>query len=134
MGRIIVAPAEVKEIYDAWGFSPAILTGDFLFLGGQVGIHADGSASTDPAEQIEQAFVNMGALLKSAGATFDDVVDLTAFYTDYPQHAGLARPMRERFFGTDTPPNWTAVGVAALAEPFVFEVKAIARVPKNNLG
>ncbi len=129
MGRTIIAPKEIKELYDAWGFAPAIRSGDLLFIGGQVGIYADGTAPNDPAQQIEQAFANMGAVLRAAGATYDDVVDLSAFYTNYAEHGGLARPIREKFFGTDTPPNWTAVGVAALAEPFVFEVKAIARVP-----
>ncbi|KAB7613248.1 RidA family protein [Amylibacter sp. SFDW26] len=129
MGRNIVAPKDIKDLYNAWGFAPAIQSDDLLFIGGQVGIYSDGTTPKDPAQQIEQAFVNMGAVLHAAGATYDDVVDLSAFYTNYPEHGGLARPIREKFFGVETPPNWTAIGVAALAEPFVFEVKAIARVP-----
>ncbi len=129
MGRIVVAPPELKKHYDAWGFSPAIQSGDLLFLGGQVGLCSDGSVPSDPSQQIEQAFVNVESILQSVSATFDDIVDLTAFYTNYPEHGRLARPIRDKFFGTDIPPNWTAVGVAALAEPFVFELKAIARIP-----
>ena len=130
MKRITVAPQKLKEAYNAWGISPAILSGDFIFLGGQVGLRTDGSIPTDPSKQIEQAFVNMGSILETAGATFDDVVDLTAFYTNYPEHGSLVRPIRELFFGTDELTNWTAIGVAALAEPFVFEVKAIAHVSR----
>lgn len=103
-----------------------------MFLGGQVGIRADGSAASDPAVQIEQAFENMGYILKAAGGAFSDVVDLTAFYTNYQEHGRLARPIRDKFFGADIPPNWTAVGVAALAEPFVFEIKGIARIPEQH--
>lgn len=129
MGRTIITPPGAEAIYKQYGFSPAVLSGDFLFLSGQVGISADGSVSDNPAEQIEQAFINLGDILKVAGATFDDVVDLTAFYINYKEHGVLARPIRDKYFGTNVLPNWTAVGVSALAEPFIFEVKSIARVP-----
>ncbi len=131
MTRTPVNPAPLKQSYDAWGFSPAVLSGDFLFIGGQVGIKSDGTIPTDPSAQMEQAFINMGSILESVGASFDDVVDLTAFYTNYPEHSSLARPVRDQFFGINNTPNWTAIGVAALAEPFVFEVKAIVRIPEQ---
>ncbi|MEO0914588.1 MAG: Rid family hydrolase, partial [Pseudomonadota bacterium] len=61
--------------------------------------------------------------------SLDDVVDLTVFYTNYPEHMALGRAVRDEVFGTATPPNWTSVGVAALSPPFIFEAKAIALLP-----
>lgn len=129
MVRKIVTTPKAEALFEKWGIAPAIMSGDLLFIGGQIGIRPDGSASLDPEEQIEQAFKNMGEILDSAGASFDDVVDLTAFYTNYGQHGSLVRPIREKFFGTKVLTNWTAVGVSELAEPFIFEIKAIARLP-----
>ncbi|MEM9358564.1 MAG: Rid family hydrolase [Pseudomonadota bacterium] len=124
-------PVRLANIYNAWGFPPAISSGDLLFIGGQVGVRMDGSVPSDPLQQIDIAFENLGHVLVDAGASYDDVVDLTAFYTRYQEHSGLARPVREKYFGTDNPPNWTAMGVVALAEPFVFELKAIAHLPMD---
>lgn len=128
MPRNVINTPNLTELYGSWGIAPAIKTGDLVFLGGQIGIRPDGSVADNPSDQIDQAFANMGLVLASAGATFDDVVDLTAFYTNYPEHGSLSRPIREKYFGTEHLCNWTVVGVSHLAEPFVFEVKAIARV------
>lgn len=127
MSRQVIKTPGLSDLYEAWGITPSVRSGDLLFVGGQIGIKADGSPEVDPAAQIEKAFENLGRVLKSAGATFDDVVDLTAFYTNYPDHGVLARPIRERFMDTENPCPWTAVGVTHLANPFVFELKAIAR-------
>ena len=132
MGRVIISPPELKAIYDSWGFSPSVLAGGFLFIGGQVGINSKGDVSDDPAEQIDQAFINMGYILREAGANYDDIVDLSAFYANYPEHSSLARAIREKHFGTVNPPNWTALGVADLASPFLFEAKATAYVGSQS--
>jgi len=131
MKRIAVAPVELKEAYESWGITPAILSDDFVFVGGQVGMKADGSVPNEPSEQIEQAFINMRNVLEAAGTSFDHIVDLTAFYTNYSEHGSLVRPIREKFFSHDTPTNWTAIGVVSLADPFIFEIKAIAKIPAS---
>ena len=89
--RVPITPTELKDNYDSLGFSPAVLSGDLLFIGGQVGICLDGSVPTDPSKQMEQTFLNMESVLKAAGGTFDDVVDLTVFYTNYEAHGSLVR-------------------------------------------
>lgn len=128
MSRQVIETPGLSELYRAWGIAPSVKSGNLVFVGGQIGIKTDGSPELDPTAQIQKAFENLGLVLKSAGATFADVVDLTAFYLNYPEHGGLARPIRERFMGRENPCPWTAVGVTHLASPFVFELKAIARI------
>jgi enamine deaminase RidA (YjgF/YER057c/UK114 family) len=51
-----VYPAGRHQLYDAHGYSPAIKSGDFLFVSGQVGSRDDGSPEpdyTDPETQFE---------------------------------------------------------------------------------
>jgi enamine deaminase RidA (YjgF/YER057c/UK114 family) len=70
----------------------------------------------------------MSAVLKAAGATFEDVIDVTSFHTDPQNQFETFMAIRETFLGEAPYPTWTAVGVNWLAG-FDFEIKVIARVP-----
>lgn len=128
--RDAVYPADRGRhaLYDAHRYSPAIRSGDFLFVSGQVGSRADGSPEPDFAAQVQLAFDNLGSVLEAAGCSFDDVVDVTAFYTNPAAQAEIVRTVRSRAFGGPPYPNWTAVGVTLLAG-FDFEIKVVARLP-----
>jgi len=52
-----------------------------LFVSRQVGSR-DGSPEPVFEKQVKRAFDKPGAVLKAAGCTFDDVVDVTTFHTD----------------------------------------------------
>ena len=68
-------------------------------------------------------------MLKAAGCTFDDVVDVTTFHTDPAAQWETIAPIRLKAIGEPPYPNWTAVGVNWLAG-FDFEIKVIARLPQ----
>jgi len=133
MARTVVSPDGLPDVYASYGLAPAALSDGFVFTSGMVGARPDGSVPDDPAEQIDQAFQNLRTVLEAVGATFDDIVDTTAFYTDYESHGSLAGVARRKYFGAALPPTWTAVGVTALAAPFVFEMKCVVRVPQLAL-
>ena len=59
-------------------YSQGIVFGDLVFVSGQVGSREDGSPEPDFAKQVQLAFDNLEAVLKAAGASFDDVVDVLA--------------------------------------------------------
>ena len=82
MTRDAIFPAGRQALYDINRYSAAIRSGDLLFVSGQVGSREDGSAEPDFKQQVELAFANLEAVLKAAGATLDDVVDVTSFHTD----------------------------------------------------
>jgi len=127
--REAIFPAGRHALYAEHRYSAAIRSGDLLFVSGQVGSRADGSPEPDFARQVELAFENLKAVLKAAGATLDDVIDVTTFHTDPQNQFETIMAVRNRIIGEPPYPNWTAVGVNWLAG-FDFEIKVIARVPQ----
>lgn len=126
--RDAVFPAQRHALYDLHQYSPAIRSGDLLFVSGQVGSRDDGSPEPDFARQVRRAFANLRDVLHAAGASFDDVIDVTSFHTDPEKQLETVMAVRAQEIGAPPYPNWTAVGVTWLAG-FDFEIKVIARVP-----
>ncbi|HIP78307.1 MAG TPA: RidA family protein [Kiloniellaceae bacterium] len=128
--RDAVFPAGRQALYEMHHYSAAIRSGDFLFVSGQVGSREDGSPEPELEKQVQLAFDNLSAVLKAAGCTFDDVVDVTTFHTDPASQIETVSAVRLKAIGAPPYPNWTAVGVNWLAG-FDFEIKAIARLPQS---
>ena len=127
--RDAIFPANNRHaLYDKHRYSPAIRSGDLLFVSGQVGSRDDGSPEPVFADQVRRAFANLKAILTAAGCTFDDVVDVTTFHTDPEAQLETVMDVRTAEIGEAPYPNWTAVGVTWLAG-FDFEIKVIARIP-----
>ena len=80
--RDVVFPAGRQALYDHHRYSAAVRSDGFLFVSGTVGSREDGSPEPDFAKQVKLAFANLKAVLAAAGASFDDVVDVTSFHTD----------------------------------------------------
>ncbi len=128
--RDAVFPANRHALYDAHQYSPAIRSGDLLFVSGQVGSRADGTPEPDFAKQVKLAFDNLNAVLKAAGASFDDVIDVISFHTDPETQFETVMAVRAKEIGEAPWPTWTAVGVTWLAG-FDFELKVVARIPEK---
>lgn len=128
--RDAITPANRHALYEKHRYSAAIRSGDLLFVSGQVGSRADGSPEPDFEQQVRLAFDNLANVLKTAGCTFDDVVDVTTFHTDPANQFEAIMKVRETVIGDAPYPNWTAVGVNWLAG-FDFEIKVVARIPEQ---
>jgi len=126
--REAVFPANRHALYEQHRYSPAIRSGDLLFVSGQVGSRDDGSPEPVFEDQVRRAFVNLRSVLAAAGCTLADVVDVTTFHTDPEAQFETIMRVRGEEIGEPPYPNWTAVGVNWLAG-FDFEVKVVARVP-----
>lgn len=126
--RDAIFPPDRHALYDAHQYSPAIRSGDLIFISGQVGSRADGSPEPDFAKQVKLAFDNLNAVLAAAGASFDDVIDVISFHTDPETQFETVMAIRAQEIGAAPWPTWTAVGVTWLAG-FDFELKVVARVP-----
>ncbi|WP_105383715.1 RidA family protein [Neorhizobium alkalisoli] len=126
--RDAIFPAGRQALYENHKYSAAIRSGDLLFVSGQVGSREDGSPEPDFKKQVELAFQNLGAVLKAAGSTFDDIIDVTTFHTDPQNQFEAVLAVKDATFAEKPYPNWTAVGVNWLAG-FDFEIKVIARIP-----
>ena len=126
--RNAVFPAGKQALYETNRYSAAIRSGDLLFVSGQVGSREDGSPEPEYGAQVQLAFDNLNAVLKAAGCTFDDVVDITTFHTDPVNQVETFTAIRNKAVGDPPYPNSTAVGVTWLSG-FDFEIKVIARIP-----
>ncbi|EUB97008.1 Endoribonuclease L-PSP [Rhizobium sp. CF080] len=127
--REAIFPAGRHALYEEHRYSAAIRSGDLLFVSGQVGSRVDGSPEPDFERQVQLAFDNLAAVLKAAGCTFQDVVDVTTFHPDPQAQLETVMAVRQKAIGEAPYPNWTAVGVTWLAG-FDFEIKVIARIPQ----
>ncbi|MCC5958495.1 MAG: RidA family protein [Rhodobacteraceae bacterium] len=123
-----IFPANRHALYEQHGYSAAVQAGDLVFISGQVGSRDDGTPEPDFRAQVQRAFDNLHSVLKAAGCTLDDIVDVTTFHTNPEAQFSTIMDVKAETFPAAPYPNWTAVGVTWLAG-FDFEIKVIARIP-----
>lgn len=124
--RDVVFPPGRQALYDRNHYSPAIRANGFLFVSGQVGSREDGSPEPDLEAQVRRAFDNLNAILKAAGSSFDDVIDVTVFMVDPQATFETIWKVVPEYWGQAPYPTLTAVGVTWLYG-FDFEIKVIAK-------
>lgn len=111
----------------------AIGPGRIIYVAGQQGLDANNKVVGAPGDfraQAEQAFVNMEAALKAAGAGWEHVVKLNHYYIDLKTHQPQLRDIRSKRFTNRPQPASTMVQVMALVrEGALYEVEAVAIVP-----
>ncbi|MEX3773113.1 RidA family protein [Pseudomonas sp. MYb118] len=130
--RNVVFPPGRQALYERYRYSPAVRSNGFLFVSGQVGSTEDGSPLEDLDAQVRLAFTNLNAILAAAGASFDDVVDVTVFIVDPESHfERIWENVVPQFWGSAPFPNVTCIGVTWLAG-FRFEIKVIAKLPEGH--
>ena len=122
--------AEARRFLEDYGFSEAIVSGDSVYLSGVVvGTPRQGTA-LEPA--FDSAFRVMGDILKRAGVTWDDVIDITSYHTDIVPQIEAMKTVKNRYVKAPFP-TWTAIGVSRLLpDRGITEIKLIAKLPKKN--
>jgi 2-iminobutanoate/2-iminopropanoate deaminase len=108
-------------------YSQAIRAGGFVFVSGQLGLKLwDEEIGGSIAEQTEQIFVNLRAILKEAGSGLERLVKTTVFLVDLAEFAAM-NEVYARHVG-DAPPARATVEVAALPSGARVEIEAIAEL------
>jgi 2-iminobutanoate/2-iminopropanoate deaminase len=101
------------------GYSPAVITegGRIVWLAGQTGTVDDSgkSLANDFEGQARQIFKGFDAVLRKAGGTLADLVQMTVFVTDVRYGERLWQ-VRKEVFGDDFPGS-AMVTITALANP-----------------
>lgn len=109
-------------------YAQGVVAGGFLFTAGQIALDpATGEViEGEVAEQTERVMRNLEAVLRAAGASWEDVVKTTVYLQDmrdfpamnevYARALGAARPAR------------STVQVAGLPRGVLVEIDCIARV------
>lgn len=96
-----------------------------VFVSGQVGVAADGSVGDTLAEQADQVFANIVAILAAKGIPPSDIVKLTTYIVG-DDTGDAVRAARRKYLGDHRPAS-TAVWVSRLVDPaWKVEVEAIA--------
>lgn len=119
-------------------FPHAKKVGPLLFLSGigprtrgqqgvpGVTLHPDGTvASYDFELQCRTVFENVRTVVEDAGATWNDIVDVTVFLTDIGRDFPRYNQLYAEYFATNQPTR-TTVEVSRLPTPIAIELKVIA--------
>lgn len=124
MSKIIItttnAPAPIGP------YNQAILSGNMLFISGQVCIDpvTGDLKNRDIQEETHQVMHNLKAILQEAGMDFSNVVKTTIFITDMHQF-GEVNQVYGKYFEKDFPARET-VQVSALPKFVNVEISMIA--------
>jgi enamine deaminase RidA (YjgF/YER057c/UK114 family) len=124
--RVIMAadPAELKFQED-WGYASALVSGDTVTLSGVVAGLRPGE--TDLRAGYTRAFERIGLILRSAGVSWDDVVDITSFHTDLTTQMSAIVAVKNLYIKPPYP-TWTAVQVSRLIpDSGITEIKIVAK-------
>ena len=114
-------------------YTDGVEAGGFLYVAGMLPLDANGDlvGAGDVVRQAQQVLDNVAAVLRAAGATFDDVVRVGVYLLNMADRPAV-NTVRRRYFG-DARPAATAVEVSALAIPdALVEIEAVALLPRRD--
>ncbi len=111
-------------------YSPAIVSGGFVFVAGQAAINpeTDEMELGDVQAETRRTLENIKAILEAAGSSLKDVVRVGVFLSDMKNFAAMNEIYKE-YFPTD-PPARTTVGVSM--PKIKVEIDCIAQVSKSR--
>ena len=109
-------------------FSSAVRVGDVLYLSGVIGTGGDGTLPPGIEPQTRQTMDNIGAMLKRAGRSFDDVFKCTVMIDDMKEWHAFNR-IYMTYFKPDRLPARSAFGADGLALGALVEVECLAHAP-----
>ena len=106
-------------------YSQGITAGGLVFVSGQLGLKpGESEFSGGIAEQTEQIFQNLRAILEEAGSGLDRLIKTTVFLLDLGEFQAM-NEVYARHVG-DVPPARSTVEISALPSGARVEIDAIA--------
>jgi 2-iminobutanoate/2-iminopropanoate deaminase len=106
-------------------YTPAIESGGFLFLSGQIALDAEGNLHTgDIATETRKVMENIGNLLRAAGLGYEHLVKVTIFLSDMAHYAAV-NEVYAGYVG-EVPPAREAVAVRGLPRGVNVEISGVA--------
>lgn len=124
-----IVPAALELLHSKRGHSPGVRVGNLLLISGMLGRDENLSIVSERGDQIAQVFENIGLVLAEANCGWDNVVELTGYFTHLRRDFDLFMAVRNQYI-REPYPAMTMIGVAELAQPgLICEVKGIAVVP-----
>ena len=126
MSKTAVRTEAAPAPFQGAPYSQAISAGGLVFVSGQLPVRPDHAeiVGESIAEQTEQVFANLRAILEAAGTGLDRLVKTTVYLTDLGDFAGM-NEVYARHVG-DAPPARATIEVSALPSGVKVEIEAIA--------
>ena len=108
-------------------YNQAILSGDTLYVSGQIPIDANTGklVEGDIKKETQQCMINLEAILTEAGMSFENVVKSSIFLNDMNQFSDV-NEVYGAYFDADTAPARETVEVANLPKFVNVEISMIA--------
>lgn len=126
--QVLMPPPGRDAAHQQWGFAQAVTHGDTIYLSGVVAGMAPGE--TDPSAGYDRAFQHIADILKRAGSSWDDVLEMTTYHTDVPAQLDAFVKVKARYV-TAPYPAWTAIDVDRLVpDNGLVEIRVIAKKSK----
>lgn len=115
-----------RAFQESAGYADAVVIDGTAYLSGVVVGFGGGTDTLEAA--YERVFARLSRTLARAGATWDDVVDMTSYHTDLTTQLGPMTKVKARYVKPPFP-AWTAIGVSRLVpDAGVTEIKIVARM------
>ena len=133
--RTIIETRGVSQPLGAYNHAVSVRPGRLVFIAGQVSINEEGDivGKGDFPAQVQQVFHNLGQVLASAGASFENVVQFTTFVVRSRSTDEFVAVRREVFAqiypNGGYPPNTLLFIDRLVREEFFIEIEAIAALP-----
>lgn len=133
--RSVLIPEGVAPPGGKYSHAIRVRGGELLFISGQVSIDATGEfvGKDDVATQTRQVFENLSNVLKTAGGSFADVVELMYYIAGRSSVAAFMEARTALFdeiFPDGSYPTATLLVVEGLAsEDILVEISAVAALP-----
>lgn len=121
----VVIPPGSEKTYQRFHFAPATKVGSTVYCSGVIG--ADGAdVPGEAADEFALAFTRLAGVLETAGASLENIVEMTSFHVDMSRHLGAFMAAKDAVM-KEPFPAWTAIGCTELAIPGArVEIKATA--------
>ncbi|WP_349428776.1 RidA family protein [Microbacterium sp. LWS13-1.2] len=109
--------------------SARVAARNLVFVSGQVGFEEDGSVPNDFVRAIELTYAELARALRSAGATYQNLVRVNVYIVGLDQEKlATWRETRNAIVATPEPSASTVIGVESLFNGATIEIDAIAAV------
>lgn len=133
--RIAINSDLAPQPLGAYSVAMSVNAGRLIYVAGQVSVDRSGTlvGPGDAVAQTRQVFHNIGSVLESAGARFNNVVEFTTYVVGRDSVQGFIdgrnQVFPDIFPSGDYPPNTLLVVNGLVRDEFLVEIKAVAALP-----
>ena len=133
--RTLINPEGVHPPVGSYHHMARVKASELLVMAGQVSVDIDGNmvGEGDIAAQTRQVYKNIGNLLKSAGASYANVIEFTTYIVGREQVQKYLNArleiFKELFPNGDYPPNTLLIISGLVKEEILLEIATTAALP-----